>query len=916
MKKLYYQIKEYILVCFLLMILLLAYLFPLPLKMWNHLPDHHDPSLHLTSTLYAAQTLLSGNLLPDPNAKFLYPYGNTLCWDDYFLFPAMVYIPFYLVTHNEIFSFNAAFLLLWIFSGLCMYYFLKGLTNSRSAAFFGAFAWVLCPYRTSYYMEYNMQLLFGIPLGAAFMLNFFKTRKFSYIVFYFLTVILQALSSWYYTIILGICSLIFFLLCFLMRLYRPKLKEILFALIVGALTFHIILPYATPYLENAREAHLERNIRDMEQFSADISSYLSIYKGTHSSAKSLIHKPYFEPLCENLITPGFAIYGLGIMYIMLLFFTRKKRYRPRWLHILQRTLTFGMILCAFSIAGFYYFKTLRLNFGFIHFSLEQITRPVEIFFVLWLLKIVLNERYLAYSNNFTPRLSVRRFSLILGFVAFIFFIFSLGPEIRWMGQDLGHGFIYYLYDSLLPLKATRVLSRYSIIVIFSFIVFASIFISLTRVVFSKKKWIANLFLCLCFLICGLEFVYFPYPFEKKSHYLNPPPCYQYLKKIKGEYALLEEPSNNPYYDAEAMFFTHYHSLFLLNGWSGFPSNVNPEVVLDLYARLFPTSPTPPLSDYNKNMMNYSRVLPLRYLLVHLQKFPADVQKKWGLIYKNPPQFLKPLKIFDQDLLFEFIERPKELPESKVFSSAFIEKNPFVTLTLDVPKDPDISQFFLHLNLYNKDLMVLPLSPAGGVQTLPLYFKTKGWKTTPNKLGINYYYKLNPLDFSARPEFCIGKTGTFVPANIEIISKGMDQGDSSSILINNVEYSLNRRGLNLVLLNDKGNVTAQDSFDPLSGPKENKRCMLFFTSLKKGTIVLLSVRDDFSSVDELTLKTIERCGFSNLPKGQFRNSYAGAGVVGALPQTALEKSGNEKISLLIGKKIPSPVLTHFECKNTR
>lgn len=916
MKRLYYQIKDYILFCFLLMVLLMVYLYPLPLRMWDHLPKHHDPSLHLTSTLYAAQTLLSGDLLPDPNAKFLYPYGNSLCRDDYFLFPAMVFIPFYLVTHNEIFSYNAAFILLWIFSGLCMYYFLKGLTNSKSAAFFGAFAWILCPYRTSYYMEYNMQLLFGIPLSIAFMLQFFKTRKFIYILFYSLTIILQAWSSWHYTFIIGICSLILFLLCFLMRLYRPKLKEILFTLIVGFVTYQILLPYASPYLENAEEAHFERNLKAREQYSADISSYLAIYEGTHSSSKSLIHKPYFEPLCENLITPGYAIYGLGFMYILLLFLSRKKRFRPRWLHIFQRILTFGMILCAFSIAGFYYFKTLKIHFGFIHFSLEQITKPVEIFFLFWLLKIILNERYLAYSQNYTPRLNVRRFSLMLGFIAFLFFIFSLGPEIRWMGQDLGHGFIYYLYDSLFPLKATRVLSRYSILVIFSFIVFASIFVSLTRVVFIKKKWIANLFLSLCFLICGLEFIYGPFQFEKKDHYLNPSPCYQYLQKIKGEYALLEEPSNNPYYDTEAMFFTHYHSLFLLNGWSGFPSVISYDVVTDLYQRLFPTSPTPPLSDYKKKMMNYSRIHPLRYLLIHLQKFPQEMQKKWSFIYTNPPQFLKPLKNFDQELLFEFIERPKELPESKVFSSAYIERNPFVTLTLDIPKDPDISQFFLHLNLYDKDLMDLPLSPAGGEQTLPLYFKTKGWKTIPNKLLINYYYKLNSLDFSTRPEFLIGKTGKFIPANIEIVSKGMDQGDESSLLINNVEYSLNRRGLNVVLLDDQANVTAQDSFDPLLGLKENKRCVLFFNSLKKGTIVLLSVRDDFSCVDELALKAIGRCGFSNLPRGQFRYAFAGAGVAGALPETALEKTSNEKISLLIGRKIQHPLLIHFECRDSR
>ncbi len=915
MKNLYNHVKDYILLCFLLMVLLLIYLYPLPLKIWDHLPNHPNPSLHLTSTLYSAKSILSGHLLPDTNAKFLYPYGNSLCWNDYYLFPAMVFIPFYLVTHNIIFSFNAAFILLWIFSGLCMYYFLKGLTNSKSAAFFGAFAWILCPYRTSYYMEYNMQLLFGIPLSFAFMLNFFKTRKLIYILFYSLALILQALSSWYYTLIIGICSLLFFILCFIMKLYRPRLKEILFVLIVGAATYHILLPYATPYLENAGEARFESTIKASEQFSADISSYLSIYEGLHSHSKSLIHKPYFEPLSENLITPGYAVYGLGFMYILLLFLTRKKRNRALWLQIVQRTLTLGILLCAFSIAGFYYFKSMK-GLSFIHLALEEITQPVEILFLLWLLKIVLNERYPAGSADYTPRINVRRFSLILGFIAFIFFIISLGPEIRWMGQNLGHGFIYYIYDLLFPLEAAQVLSRYAIIVIFTSIVFASIFVSLTRVVFSRRKWIANLFLSLCFVICGLEYIYEPFQFENKAHYLEPPACYQYLKKIKREYALLEAPSNNPGFETEAMFFTHYHSLFLLNGWSGFPSVICRDVVADLYQRLFPTSPTPPLSDYKKNRMNYSRVYPLRYLLVHLQKLSHEMQKKWSFVYKNPPQFLKPLKTFDQELLFEFAERPKELPESKVFSSSYIQKNPFVTLTLDVPTDPDIACFFLHLNLFDKDLMVLPLSPAGGEQTLPLYFKTKGWKTIPNKLIINYYYKLNPLDFSSRPEFFIGKTGTYVPANIELISKGRDQGDESSILINNVEYSLNRRGLNVVLLDDKTNVTTQDSFDPLFSLKENKRCMLFFNSLKKGTIVLLSVRNDFSSADEAVLKAIERCGFSNLTRGQSCSSFAGAGVVGALPRTALEKTSNEKISLLIGKKIHAPVLTHFECKNTR
>ena len=92
-----------------------------------------------------------------------YPFGNTLSFAEPLLVPALVAGPIHAWTGSPILAYNLTLLLFWALSGWAMYWVAWRVTRCHPAAFVAAVIFTFAPYRTDHYMEFQMEMAFGIP---------------------------------------------------------------------------------------------------------------------------------------------------------------------------------------------------------------------------------------------------------------------------------------------------------------------------------------------------------------------------------------------------------------------------------------------------------------------------------------------------------------------------------------------------------------------------------------------------------------------------------------------------------------------------------------------------------------------------------------------------------------------------------
>ena len=116
------------------------------------------------------------------------------------LFPAG---PLYLLTGNPVLQYNLTLLLWWALSaGRCTFWPSRSPSHVGSGDRRGHLHGV--PFRTDFYLEFQMQLAFPIPLALLGLLRFLETQRTRYLVATLSLLWVEALASMYYAIILGL----------------------------------------------------------------------------------------------------------------------------------------------------------------------------------------------------------------------------------------------------------------------------------------------------------------------------------------------------------------------------------------------------------------------------------------------------------------------------------------------------------------------------------------------------------------------------------------------------------------------------------------------------------------------------------------------------------------------------------------
>src|SRR5262245_9664589 len=167
-----------------------------PASSW---PDHHDPALFTWIMASNARRLLyTPTFFFDTNT--FYPHGLTFGFGENLLVPALLGFPGW-IAGNPVLTYNLLVLLLWPVNGVAMAWAAHELTSSRTAAWLSGAVFCLSPYFTEYHLEFNMLPAAAVPVAIVAWVRWLERQQGRWLGAALTALVVQGLTSWYYTII-------------------------------------------------------------------------------------------------------------------------------------------------------------------------------------------------------------------------------------------------------------------------------------------------------------------------------------------------------------------------------------------------------------------------------------------------------------------------------------------------------------------------------------------------------------------------------------------------------------------------------------------------------------------------------------------------------------------------------------------
>jgi hypothetical protein len=292
-------------------VLCLVFTYPLVLHMPNAVEDRQDALLNVWISAWDGHQLLA-----DPvhlfDANIFHPYPRTLAYSELLLGNALLALPVTAATGNPVLGYNVALLLSFILSGLGTYFLVLRLTRSPGAGVVAGALFAFCTYRMTNLAQAQLLTTQWMPFSLLALYELLRRPRLQRVVTFVLFFCLQALSSFYYGILLALAVVVLGIGFWIPD--RSTSRHLLLA--VCCLTL-IILPFALPYFQVQRELGFERSLADSEPFSASLRQYLMVPPG------SVLHGRWLpsdgapvaggypvDALFPGIITLALALWGL------------------------------------------------------------------------------------------------------------------------------------------------------------------------------------------------------------------------------------------------------------------------------------------------------------------------------------------------------------------------------------------------------------------------------------------------------------------------------------------------------------------------------------------------------------------------------------------------------------------------------
>jgi hypothetical protein len=776
-------------------------------------------------------------------------------------------------------QYNLTLLLWWALSGWATYVLAFALWRSHVGATIAAVAFMVSPFRTDFYVEFQMQLAFPIPLALLALLRFLETQRTRYLAATLALLWVEALASMYYAIILGLCLVA---LALLHLVARP-----------GAWSWHLVrdgavgltvlglalAPFIVPYAQNRTELRMERELYQRDNNSADILTYFE------TGETKLYHFSPAGHAAETSLFMGFVALALATLAFALPDTAAETPPPPGALRVARRILATAMLGTTVVLT-----VTAALRAP-LRAAIHNLPRPLGFFLIilgLILARIAL-EGWWAVRAGARRRLGDHELRWAILFLLVLFFLLSLGPVILYRGRPLGPGLYAYLYPYVLPLHAIRVYCRIGVIVVLGIALLAGLGVRTLQARLPARPW-RHAIPVLLLLGMLAEYAPFPEPYQRLD-WEHPPAVYTALAADPDDVAVLEWPQNHPDPDDYFTFMSINHWKRLVNGASGF-SPQGPEMTRDISGVLSAPDGTDgpfPGAAARRYLLG---IHPLRYVVVHNAMLHDAERVKWRKLETVP--WARLVARYGPDDLYRLTGDMRGVYLEKFFSWDYARDKRTVDFEVHAV-GPGAEARWIDVALNGRRVGQPHLGSDWMHVTLPLGRSRN--RSAPNAITVDFHYRGSDPPGARQ----IGKTGVTSPVDLRVISAGMETGNEASICVNRREWAVNLRGYNVVAIDPiSGDVLWSDLFDTLVASSESGRLAAAINQLPTGTIVAVAVKDEAShSLTGEAVAALQSLGGREDIRGRYRISHILVGVKGAAPGTAIERSGYARLTVVLG-----------------
>lgn len=533
---------------------------PWPLHFGSGLTRHWDPPFHAWKLRYVAEQIQQGHVLPpDGNSNCFFPSSRTLYYEALHWPQALVAAGLMGFTDNPILQYHLVMLLFWAFSGVCFYGLLRELAARRATAALGAVLFCVMPYRVSYFVEFNMQLVSGVVLFLLFGVRFFRRPGFWPGLGLGLAFWFQAASELYQAIILVFTAPLIFLPLLVPRLpfvWRDR------RMLAGLLGFLLTVPLTLYFLQGYRDLHAQeafhRSASDMVRHRLEPLSYLVRPDGSSLLPSLRVHRDEMS-----------AYLTLPVLLAAACYFWYARRRPARAAADVPPAVPepppedpCALLLHRLRLAALLGTAGLILLFEYGHLASAHASGRLLNAALLAALAVCVAASLRPLRRDDTSRVLAG-----LGAAALLAFVFSLSPVIsldqsRWQTPNL---LLHWAYEHLPMLEAMRVISRFCVITLLYVVVIATL--GWEAWASRRPRWLAALSAGL--LVAGV--LYESRPWGRPFDPIDWNPRSPVLARLAPPDAstLLVVPFGERYYDARHMLAHGLQDRCLLYGWGGF-----------------------------------------------------------------------------------------------------------------------------------------------------------------------------------------------------------------------------------------------------------------------------------------------------------------------------------------------------------
>jgi hypothetical protein len=283
---------------------------PLAARLSTGLSSAPDPLLNLWALGWSYH-ILPSHPLALFDANIFAPRPDTLAYSEHLFGTVLLVAPVYLSTGSLVLSYNSAFFLSFVLSGMGMYLLTRELTANRWAALASGTIYLAAPYRFGHLLQLQLLSLQWFPFVFWCLLRFLREGRLASLAGVSVFSLLQILSCNYYAVYLALSVAIFgAALVFSGReLLSPR--KVLLLLGAAGVVSALALPFVLPYQRN-RERGFYRRYEDVVHFSASFADYWT--SSSFNKAPHLRLLPS-QTRSEKALFLGFgalALAGLGL----------------------------------------------------------------------------------------------------------------------------------------------------------------------------------------------------------------------------------------------------------------------------------------------------------------------------------------------------------------------------------------------------------------------------------------------------------------------------------------------------------------------------------------------------------------------------------------------------------------------------